>query len=217
MINWGSLMISPRHVFMNLVCGVCTPSLGDGTTSVGRIFDWPPNISWVSHQVYIYASMRSCTILWKMHRCIGGRKRCLFFISLLTTNTLNFLVSNHEDSLFIVFHWFICLAPCCCVCCVLLQGTFVKQRWEMSFFPCLLLAIVMFTHLLICWLFIHSIGFHQTTKLCFYISSFLFILKGVLCKWGKTLKRLPRQLCYLLFQLKTLNYHILLIVANFRV
>jgi hypothetical protein len=84
-------------------------------------------------------------------------------------------------------------------------------------FPCLLSIIVMFTHLLICWLFIHSIGFHQTTKLCFNISSFLFILEGVLCKWGKTLKRLPRQLCYLPFKLKTLNYHILLIVAKFRV
>ncbi len=122
-----------------------------------------------------------------------------------------FFVSNHEVSLIHL--------SCTLLLRMLCFATrhICETKVGEVIFPCLLSTIVVFTHLLICWLFIHSIGFHQTTKLCFNISYFLFILEGVLCKWRKTLKRLPRQLCYLLFKLKTLNYHILLIVAKFRI
>jgi hypothetical protein len=65
-------------------------------------------------------------------------------------------------------------------------------------------------------LFISSISLHQLTKLCFYISSFLFMFEGVLCKWGKTSKRLLKQLYHLFSKLKTLNCHILLVIVEFK-
>jgi hypothetical protein len=156
-----------------------------------------------------FALAKSYTLLWKLQR---GKKNVVVFDIFVDCKDFEcfwFLIMKFHYSLYFidsfVLHFPATYVVFCCKAHLWNKGgrsyfslpTFNNCCVHSSFH---LLSIMYF------------IGLHQVTKLCFYISSFLFLLEGVLCKWGKTLERLPRQLYRLFSKLKTLNCHILFVV-----
>jgi len=140
----------------------------------------------------------------------GGR-RLLFFTSLLIVETLN--VYGFWSWSFIIHC--VSLIHLSCTLLLLTLCFVVRRICETRvgevIFPCPLSTIVVFAHLFVCY---YSSPPLVYTKSPNFVSSFLFMFEGVLCKWGKTLKRLLRQLYHLLSKLKTLNCHILLVIVD---
>jgi hypothetical protein len=117
----------------------------------------------------------------------------------------HFLAFDHGISLFIVFHWFICLAPYCHLCCVLMN--LWKTKMGEVIFLCLLLVIIVFIHLII-----YFINFHQAMKISFVFSfhPFLFYSQVWSCVGGKNLEKTK-----IILLCKTLNLkscHIMIVV-----
>jgi hypothetical protein len=156
--------------------------------------------------------VRSYTLLWKLQKCTRVGRRLLSLTSLLTVETLNvfgfwswsFII--HCVSLIHLSCTLLLLTMCFVIRCI------CETRVGEVIFPCRLSTIVVFIRLLICHY--SSTPLVYTKSPNFVSSSLSFLLEGVLCKWGKTLKRLRSQLYHLLFKPKTLNYHILLVVVE---